>query len=125
MHGPSAAAPEVRLIELPDELLEARLQPLVDGWNSLTIGELDRTREQPLPAAHGVQSSFREAVCTPFGYEYVEFELVGHAGFRLLCRVEGQPGKLSFQTHHPVVMVVRNAVGAAAWFLQPDVAARG
>ena len=102
-------------LDISTEVAEAFLRPLMADWNRLGRDELEAIQESPLRDDPRIKLHFNGAVRTPYGYEYLEFHFDYPASLVLCCRIEGTLGRLSFQTHHPVILVQGDTTHAAQW----------
>jgi hypothetical protein len=100
---------------IDDSDLERFLEPLITEWNRLKPDELRVLREAPIASGSLERVSYVSEDHTPFGYEYVEFEIRGDPKFAMRVRIEGRPADLSTKAYLPVVIVDGDVSACAAW----------
>ena len=97
--------------------LQRFLEPLIEHWNRLEPDELRAMHDVRLFGQRPGRLSYVTEGRTPFGYDYVEFEIRNQPEFAMRIRIEGRPGDLSMMTYLPVVTVDGDKAACSAWLL--------
>jgi len=99
---------------ISDDVIERFLGPLLGEWNRLGP-DLRTARSVPLASDPSCALSFLGEHLSPYGYDCVQLELRREGQFALRLQIEGRPGDLSLQTHHPVVSVEGDEAACLDW----------